>query len=114
VTAAAAAAATTVQMMVSCMTSQKHFFLYLLHAAGCQWLLVWPRHAAWCIVKPQTVDTCFAGCWLLLLVCIPLQGKTMLFMPKLPEAYGVWMGPIQGPDYYKVCCGGGRRAIADA
>eukprot|EP00775_Hariotina_reticulata_P006059 gene6059-6297_t len=29
------------------------------------------------------------------------NGKTFLFMPKLPEAYGVWMGPIQGPDYYK-------------
>lgn len=22
-------------------------------------------------------------------------------MPKLPDAYGVWMGPIQGPEHYK-------------
>eukprot|EP00879_Flechtneria_rotunda_P019525 GHRR01020510.1.p1 GENE.GHRR01020510.1~~GHRR01020510.1.p1 ORF type:complete len:411 (+),score=104.36 GHRR01020510.1:394-1626(+) len=22
-------------------------------------------------------------------------------MPKLPDSYGVWMGPIQGPDYYR-------------
>jgi hypothetical protein len=25
----------------------------------------------------------------------------MLFMPRLPASYGVWMGVIQGPDYYK-------------
>jgi Xaa-Pro dipeptidase len=30
-----------------------------------------------------------------------VQGRSMLFMPRLPASYGVWMGVIQGPDYYK-------------
>lgn len=29
------------------------------------------------------------------------NGRSMLFMPRLPASYGVWMGVIQGPDYYK-------------
>jgi hypothetical protein len=32
---------------------------------------------------------------------LTLQGRTTLFMPRLPASYGVWMGVIQGPDYYK-------------
>jgi Xaa-Pro dipeptidase len=28
-------------------------------------------------------------------------GVTILFIPKLPEAYGVWMGPIKGLDSYQ-------------
>ncbi|GBF92263.1 Xaa-Pro dipeptidase-like [Raphidocelis subcapitata] len=29
------------------------------------------------------------------------DGKATLFMPRLPESYGVWMGELHGPDYYK-------------
>eukprot|EP00878_Enallax_costatus_P033339 GHUV01036759.1.p1 GENE.GHUV01036759.1~~GHUV01036759.1.p1 ORF type:complete len:498 (+),score=81.20 GHUV01036759.1:186-1679(+) len=29
------------------------------------------------------------------------NGRGYLFMPRLPESYGVWMGVIQGPQYYK-------------
>ncbi|CAL5223649.1 g6193 [Coccomyxa viridis] len=29
------------------------------------------------------------------------DGRTMLFMPRLPESYAVWMGEIKGPDFYR-------------
>lgn len=29
------------------------------------------------------------------------SGKSILFMPRLPEAYGVWSGKIQPPKYFK-------------
>ena len=27
-------------------------------------------------------------------------GESILFMPRLPEAYAVWMGTIQKPDFF--------------
>ncbi|BDA48705.1 Xaa-Pro dipeptidase [Coccomyxa sp. Obi] len=29
------------------------------------------------------------------------DGRTMLFMPRLPDSYAVWMGEIKGPEYYR-------------
>ncbi|CAL8463429.1 g2963 [Coccomyxa elongata] len=29
------------------------------------------------------------------------DGRTMLFMPRLPSSYAVWMGEIKGPEYYR-------------
>lgn len=26
-----------------------------------------------------------------------VQGEAHLFMPRLPEVYAVWMGPLKGP-----------------
>lgn len=28
-------------------------------------------------------------------------GRSILFIPKLPQEYGVWMGPINGLDFYQ-------------
>lgn len=30
-----------------------------------------------------------------------LQGAAHLFMPRLPEVYAVWMGPLKGPEDFK-------------
>lgn len=79
-------------------------FISLVHAAGWQSTIVVSLYY-------NTSSNCQVH--LLLPLCF-LQGKTFLFMPKLPEAYGVWMGPIQGPDYYKVCHLDSAAAVADA
>ncbi|KAI8462387.1 MAG: Xaa-Pro dipeptidase (X-Pro dipeptidase) [Monoraphidium minutum] len=41
------------------------------------------------------------------------DGTSTLFVPRLPEAYGVWMGELHGPDHYKAKYAVDRAAYVD-
>jgi Xaa-Pro dipeptidase len=40
-------------------------------------------------------------------------GTSLLFMPRLPAAYAVWFGVIQGPEHYKAKYGVDQVAYVD-